>query len=116
MKVKEVCVEDRRYIGCYNSKQARKDAASRQAIHDALEEKLKLGDKSLVGNKGYRRHLKPPENEVHFTIDEEKAHEEKRFDDLCVLRTNTDLPAKEVALKYKQLWMAEDVPNLVCIP
>ena len=24
-----------------------------------------------------------------------------------MLRTNTDLPAKEVALKYKQLWMVE---------
>ena len=26
-----------------------------------------------------------------------------------VLTTNTDLPAREVALKYKQLWMVEDV-------
>ena len=26
-----------------------------------------------------------------------------------MLTTNTDLPAREVALKYKQLWMMEDV-------
>ena len=26
-----------------------------------------------------------------------------------MLTTNTDLPAREVALKYKQLWMVEDV-------
>jgi len=26
-----------------------------------------------------------------------------------VLTTNTDLPAREVALKYKQLWMVEEV-------
>jgi len=109
LKVKEVWVQNRRYIECYNSEQARKDAASRQAILEALEEKLKLGDKSLVGNKGYRRYLKTPEKEGHSTIDEEKAQEEERFDGLWVLRTNTDLPAEEVALKYKQLWMVEHV-------
>jgi len=109
LKVKEVWVEDRRYIECYNAEQARKDAASRQAILEALEEKLKRGDKVLVGNKGYRRYLKTPERGSHFTIDEEKAQEEERFDGLWVLRTNTDLPAQEVALKYKQLWMVEHV-------
>ena len=109
LKVKEVWVEDRRYIECYNAEQARKDAASRQAILEALEEKLKRGDKVLVGNKGYRRYLKIPEKGSHFTIDEEKAKEEEGFDGLWVLRTNTKLSAEEVALKYKQLWMVEHV-------
>jgi transposase len=109
LKVKEVWVEDRRYIECYNAEQARKDAASRQAILEALEEKLKLDDKVLVGNKGYRRYLKTPERGSHFTIDDEKAQEEERFDGLWVLRTNADLPAQEVALEYKQLWMVEHV-------
>jgi transposase len=109
LKVKEVWVEDRRYIECYNAEQARKDAASRQAILEALEEKLKRGDKVLVGNKGYRRYLKTPEKGSHFTIDEEKAKVEERFDGLWVLRTDTELPAEEVALKYKQLWMVEHV-------
>jgi transposase len=109
LKVKEVWVEDRRYIECYNAEQARKDAASRRAILEALEEKLKRGDKVLIGNKGYRRYLKTPERGSHFTIDEEKAKQEQRFDGLWVLRTNTELPAQEVALKYKQLWMVEHV-------
>jgi len=109
LKVKEVWVENRRYIECYNAEQARKDAASRQAILEALEEKLKRGDKILIGNKGYRRYLKIPEKGGHFTIDEEKAQEEERFDGLWVLRTNTELPTEEVALKYKQLWMVEHV-------
>jgi transposase len=107
--VKEVWVGDRRYIECYNAEQARKDAASRQAILEALEEKLKRGDKVLVGNKGYRRYLKIPEKGSHFAIDEEKAKKEERFDGLWVLRTNTKLSAEEVALKYKQLWMVEQV-------
>jgi transposase len=109
LKVKEVQVEGRRYIECYNADQARKDAATRRAILEALEEKLKKGDKVLVGNKGYRRYLKTPEEGSHFMINEEKAKEEERFDGLWVSRTSTDLAAEEVALKYKELWMVESI-------
>jgi transposase len=42
-------------------------------------------------------------------VDEDKIQEEARYDGKWVLTTNTDLPAREVALKYKQLWMVEDV-------
>ena len=48
-------VEGRRYIVCHNEDQARKDRADREAIVAALEEKLTRGEKSLVGNKGYRK-------------------------------------------------------------
>ena len=41
-------------------------------------------------------------------MDEDKIKEEARYDGKWVLTTNTDLGA-EVALKYKQLWMVEDV-------
>jgi hypothetical protein len=51
LKVKEVILNDRRYIVCYNSRQARKDAADREAIIEALKEQLKKGVSSLVGNK-----------------------------------------------------------------
>jgi hypothetical protein len=37
-----------------------KGEADRQAIIDSLEEKLKTHPKSLVGNKGSRKYLKPP--------------------------------------------------------
>jgi DDE family transposase len=55
LKVKEVWVEDRRYVVCLNEVEARKDAADREAIVLALREKLRQGDKSLIGNRGYRR-------------------------------------------------------------
>jgi transposase len=42
-------------------------------------------------------------------VDEDKIKEEARYDGKWVLTTNTDLTAREVALKYKQLWMVEDV-------
>jgi hypothetical protein len=73
-----------------------------------LREKLKGGDKGLVGNNGYRKFLKVAGGE-HFTIDEQRIEDENRYDGMWVLRTNTDLSAAEVALKYKQLWMVEDL-------
>ena len=108
LKVREQWIENHRYIVCYNEDQAKKDAADRTAIIESLRDKLHDGDKSLVGNNGYRKYLKSG-GSAHFTVDEEKIDEEKRFDGTWVLRTNTNLPAAEVALKYKQLWMVEDI-------
>jgi len=107
LKVKDVVIDGRRYIVCLNEDQARKDAADREAILSSLREKLKQGDKALVGNKGYRRYLKTTGE--RFEIDEQKVLAEARYDGKWVLRTNTDLPAEEVALKYKQLWMVESL-------
>ena len=106
LKVKEVQVEGRRYIVCLNEDEARKDAADREAIVASLREKLRTGEKSLVGNKGYRRYLSSTGAD-HFQIDEAKIQEEARYDGKWVLRTNTDLDAAEVALQYKRLWMVE---------
>lgn len=108
LKVKEVKVGDRRYIVCLNEEQRRKDVADRQAILAHLEEQLRQGDKSLVGNKGYRRYLKVA-GDSHFTIDQAKVKQEARYDGKWVLRTNLDLDAEVVAAAYKQLWMVEDL-------
>jgi transposase len=106
LKVKEVRVEDRRYIVCLNEDEAKKDATDREAIVAALREQLRSGDKTLVGNKGYRRYLSGG-GPGHFQIDEAKVAEDARYDGKWVLRTNTELDAAEVALQYKQLWMVE---------
>jgi transposase len=105
LQVKEVGVNGRRYIVCLNPKQARKDRADREAIVASLEDQLKKGDKSLIGNRGYRRYIKSEKDA--FSIDREKVEEETRFDGKWVLTTNTKLRADEVALKYKELWMVE---------
>ena len=107
LKVKEVWVEDRRYIVCLNEAQKRKDAADREAIVSALRSQLRQGDKSLIGNRGYRKYIKTQDS--HFEIDEKKMADEARLDGKWVLRTNTDLSAEEVALKYKELWMVESL-------
>jgi hypothetical protein len=106
LKVKEVWVEDHRYVVCLNEDEARKDAADREAIVVALREQLRRGDKSLVGNKGYRRYLSGGDSH-HFEIDEAKIGEDARYDGKWVLRTNTDLDSAEVALQYKRLWTVE---------
>ena len=108
LMVKEVNVGERRYIVCHNEDQAKKDAADREAILKSLEEQLKRGDKSLVGNKGYRKFLKGTGGE-RFEVDYDKAREDARYDGKWVLRTSTKLSPKDVALKYKQLWMVEDI-------
>lgn len=107
LKVKEVMVDDRRYVVCLNEEQAAKDAADREAILEALEKKLKGSAGSLVGNRGFRRYLKV--SGKNFSIDTERAAAESRYDGKWVLRTNTDYEADEVAVAYKQLWMVEDV-------
>jgi len=106
LKVKEVWVNDRRYIICHNEEQERKDRADREAIVKALNDQLKQGDKSLVGNKGYRRYLKVV-GDSHFEIDEAKVAYEARFDGKWVLQTDMDMSPEQLALKYKELWMVE---------
>lgn len=108
LKVKEVRVDDRRYVVCLNEEQAKKDRADREAIVAALKEQLKHGDKSLVGNKGYRKYLRDVGKK--FEIDPQKVKRESRFDGKWVLQSDMEeLSAEEVALKYKQLWMVEEM-------
>ena len=122
LQVKEVTVHDtpskgtvkepdkpRRYVVCRNPDQARKDAATRAQILATLESKLRSdGPKSVVANKGYKRYLKAEKGA--FAVDLDKARDEERFDGIWVLRTNnTELTAVEIALRYKQLWMVEQI-------
>jgi hypothetical protein len=107
LEVKEVFVADRRYVVCFNEEQARKDRADRTNILESLRGALTRGDKSLVGNKGYRKFLKPPAS--GFEIDEAKVRAEERLDGKWVLRTNSKLATQDVALTYKQLWMVESL-------
>ncbi len=107
LQIKEVSVNGRRYIVCLNPKEARKDQADREAILASLEEQLKRGAKSLVGNRGFRRYLKSQKGA--FSIDRERVKQDARFDGKWVLTTNTSFRADEVALKYKELRQVEHV-------
>jgi len=105
LKVKEVIVNGTRYIVCRNERQARRDEADRNAIVESLKEKIAKAPSSLIGNKGYRSFLNVTKESVQ--LDEEKVKADAKFDGIWVLTTNTKLRTREVALKYKELWMVE---------
>jgi len=106
LKVKEVLAAGRRYVVCLNEDQAEKDRRDRGLILESLEKALKRGDKALIGNKGYRKYVKAPAGRK-LSVDWDKVGKEARYDGKWVLVTNLDLPAAEVALQYKRLWMVE---------
>ena len=106
LKVKEVWVDERRYIVCHNEDQAIKDRQDREAVLKNLADQLQHGPQSLVGNKGFRKYLRA---EGEFAIDTEKVVAEERFDGKWVLRTNTELAPSDVALRYKDLLHVESM-------
>jgi transposase len=108
IEVKQVVVDQRRYIVCFNPKEAERDAAARAAIIESLRNKLQQGDKELVGNAGYRRFLATP-RAGHFEIDAVRVAEDARFDGIYVLRTNSTLPMLAIAIAYRQLWRVEAI-------
>jgi len=106
LHVKEVWVDDRRYVVCFNPEEADKDRQDRQKILAALEKKLGAGGiKRLIPNRGYRRFLRVRAG--RFEIDQRRVQDEARYDGKYVLRTTTELPAEEVALAYKNLLWIE---------
>jgi len=107
LRVKEVWRDDRRYIVCVNPDEAEQDRHDRAAIVAALEQALTQGDKSLIGNKGFRRFVKTPG--TRFTIDEAKILADAQYDGKWVLRTNTGLAMDVAALAYKHLFMVEAI-------
>jgi hypothetical protein len=103
LKVKDVRVEDRRYVVCRNDEEVRKDAAAREAIVSKLQERLDAGQiKSLIGNVGYRRFLSGSRGS--WLINEKAVKEDSAFDGVFALRTNLDLSVAEIATTYKGLW------------
>jgi transposase len=105
LKVKLVELGEERYIVCLNEEEAKRDQAVREEIVSDLREKITKGPRKMIGNTGYRRYLSVDKDAVQ--IDEKKIASEKKFDGIYVLRTNTDLSAKEAALAYKGLWQVE---------
>lgn len=113
IEIKEVVVKPwegkpRRYVVCFNPERAAWEAAQRAAILESLRKQLAQGDKTLVGNSGYRRYLKVVGDD-HFALDEAKVADEARYDGLYVLRTNTKLSVFEVAMCYRELWKVERI-------
>jgi hypothetical protein len=98
----------RRYLVCRNEAEAQQDKAEREAILAALDAALRRGDKSLIGNRGYRRFLKLAAGR-RFEIDPRRVALDALFDGTYVLCTNTRLTPLQAALRYRERWMVEDI-------
>ncbi len=106
LEVKEVWLEDRRYIVCRNPIEAERDRLAREGILAKLQHTLEhQGPKAVIGHRGYARLLKVAKGSV--TLDQTALAKEARLDGKFVLRTNTRLSADEVARAYKSLWRVE---------
>jgi Transposase DDE domain len=106
LRVKEVHVEERRYVVCFNPDEARKDRLDREATLEKIRQKLERGGvKQLINNRGYKRYLEVERGSA--TIDLTRVREDERYDGKYVLRTTTELPADEVATAYKHLTWIE---------
>jgi hypothetical protein len=106
LHVKEVSIEGRRYVICFNPEEAEKDRHDREALIEKVQAKLARGGvKALLNNRGYKRFLRVADNSA--LLDPDAIAEDARYDGKYVLRTTTDLPAAEVAEAYKQLTWVE---------
>jgi DDE family transposase len=105
LEVKEVVVDDRRYIVCRNPVEAKKDAAARERIVAKLEAALAHGPKSVLGNRGFARFVRMQTGAV--SLDRAAIERDARLDGKFVLRTNTALDAADAARAYKSLWRVE---------
>jgi transposase len=106
LEVKEVLVDEKRYVVCRNPVEARKDKAAREALLERLQRTIsEKGPKAVIGNRGYARFVRIAKGSV--TINQEAVEADARVDGKFVLTTNTKMPAHEVATTYKSLWRVE---------
>lgn len=120
LQAKEVVIGDgerrRRYILCYNPKEAERQRIHRQEIVKMLEEELgrhKDRDASaqwaidLLASKRYKRYLAVTEA-GNLRIDRAAIKEASRYDGKWVLETNDDtISLEDAALGYKSLLIIE---------
>lgn len=123
LAIKEVSIPTsgegrRRYVVCYNEKEALRTKHKREDILLELEGELKALDArdedhpvracDLVASPQYRRYLKKLKS-GRLTIDQAKVRSEERFDGKWVIRSNDDsLSAEDLARGYKQLMVVEN--------
>jgi transposase len=104
---KKVEHEGTKLFVCYNPERAEIDARRREETLELLYENLKSAEavKALVTNKDYRRFVKIEGKKP--VIDKEKIEQDKLYDGMYVITSNTNLTGPEVIERYKGLWQVE---------
>lgn len=106
LAAKEIIINGKRMIICFNSQQALLDEEKRMLIIERLKEKLKnQGLKSILMHSQYSKYLKIKADKP--ILDQERIELEKIYDGKFVLQTNTKLSWKDIVFAYKDLWQVE---------
>ena len=106
LEMKEVKVGDHRYVMCLNPEEEVRDRLEREEIIEHTRQELETkGPKTFVMPRAIRRYVELTGGELKLR--EKVIQEDALYDGKWVLRTNTELPAAEVALAYKSLWQIE---------
>jgi transposase len=106
LEFKEVRVKEHRYVVCHNPEEEIRDRLRREEIIEHTRQELRIkGLKAFVMPRAIRRYIEL--NGGELKLKEKVIKEDARFDGKWVLRTNTEIPAEEVALAYKSLWRIE---------
>jgi len=106
LHVKETSIDGKRYVLCYNPDEAKRQKQTREHVVEKLKRQIRTGVKSLVKNRQYRKFLLIEDTE-RIGIDERAVEREAKYDGKWILKTNTAMPAEEVAMAYKSLWQVE---------
>ncbi len=106
LRVKEVWANGHRYVLSHNLEEEEWDRNSREEIIQRVRRDLeKKGPQAFVMPRGLRRFLELRGGEL--VLKDAAIRDEARYDGKWVLRSNTNLPAADVALAYKGLWQIE---------
>ena len=99
---------DSRLIVSYSSVRARKDKYNREKGVKRLQKAYKTGNitKENINKRGYNKFLEISDN-VKVVINQERIHEDAKWDGLKGYITNTLLSAKDVYEQYNGLWVVE---------
>jgi len=101
LSIKEVKLNQKRYIICFNPSEAEKDALDREMLLERLKQRLKENPKGLIKNRGYKRYLTVEREGIKNNL--KKVEAEKKYDGKYVITSNTELKAEEMALAYREL-------------
>ena len=103
--VREVVVQGKRYIVCYNPEEALRDKERRNEMIAQLEKLISDDPKSLIRNKGFRQFIKLGQRPQ---IDYDKLREAERYDGKYLIQvSDPDMTAEQAALAYRELWKIE---------
>lgn len=105
LQVKDITLDKKRYIVCYNPLESKKEKHKREYFKKILQKKVDFDTaKSFLIKNGYKKYL---DLKGELTIDWSRFEKEELYDGKWVLLTNSDLNDKEIGKAYKDLWQIE---------